>query len=689
MGVPRMNLTKSRALLVVAVMLGSALLGGFGLLMTGVLHSGQSDNAGLKVAAVVLGSTTLGACIGQTTCSVGPVNVVAESSLYIILTARSASAIASKNDTYKDTFTQASHGAGTLTETFIYYCDNPVVAANTFMTINFSGSTNYMIGLYDLHNTYTALSLDAHANSTGTAGTASTVSLNTVATGDYLLATVGLSAANAITATAPSVLLGANTPYSTGEGTALQQNATSATSYTVASTFTSANWAESVVAVKPSGLPTAPSSLAVTGETQTHVSLSWTNPHGALLNNTIYYSLGTTPCNVFAVNLSAVVTSATVTGLVSGQQYCFEVTAWNATGKSAASNQVIQTTNQKPPAPTSLIVTGETQTHVSLSWTNATGGGVTNDSVFYSNGTTPCNTHAVNVHPAATSVTITGLAAGNQYCFEVVAYNATGASPPSNSVTQVTNSKPATPTGLAVVSTTVPSIGSATVVLTWVNPTTPGAGLVNNTVFYTTGATWCAVNATQHKNTHGAFDNATLTGLMPFIQYCAVVEVWNATGQSSLSSKVVFWTNTTPLAVNTLNGSALNSASIYVAWVNPVALTQGTDPGLTNDSIFVGPTCGSGSAYTGFNLGVVTFVTITGLAPGTAYNITVYAWNATGHGPAVACIVVTTAIMCPTSGYVGALIFGSIGLLAVAVLLGGGGTAAVVHHVYRRKRFEQ
>jgi chitodextrinase len=192
--------------------------------------------------------------------------------------------------------------------------------------------------------------------------------------------------------------------------------------------------------------PTAPSNLAVSGKTDTSVSLSWTasTDNVGVTGYDIYR--GTTL--VKTVTGTPPATATTVTGLSPSTTYTFTVKARDAAGNtSPASNAVTVTTDPTPPsdttpptAPGNLNVTGKTDTSVSLAWTASTDNvGVTAYDVYQ--GSTVVKT--ITGTPPATSTTVTGLSPSTTYTFTAKARDAAGnTSPASNAVTVTTNGTP-------------------------------------------------------------------------------------------------------------------------------------------------------------------------------------------------------------------------------------------------------
>jgi hypothetical protein len=156
-----------------------------------------------------------------------------------------------------------------------------------------------------------------------------------------------------------------------------------------------------------------------------------------------------------------------VTGLTTGTEYAFAVTAWNATGQSDPSNCVVKTTAQVPAAPAALLIGATTMTTVALSWTNPSGGGLSANTIYYVNGTTCSGTmFSLPLFGAPGTGRVSGLAAGMPYAFDVTAWNATGQSRPSACETTTTVAPPPVAPGSGVGSAlTIALVGVGIVVV--------------------------------------------------------------------------------------------------------------------------------------------------------------------------------------------------------------------------------
>ncbi|QHW31203.1 chitin-binding protein [Paenibacillus rhizovicinus] len=170
--------------------------------------------------------------------------------------------------------------------------------------------------------------------------------------------------------------------------------------------------------------PTAPASLTASTVAATSASLTW----GAATDN-----IGVTGYNVYnGSKLVATVTgtSYTVTGLTASTAYTFTVKAIDAAGNESGASNSLKFTTTAPPvvdtaaptAPTGLHIMGTpTDSSMMLMWTASTDNVGVKDYQIY-NGSTLVTTASA----AATSYTVTGLAASKTYSFTVYAIDAAG-----------------------------------------------------------------------------------------------------------------------------------------------------------------------------------------------------------------------------------------------------------------------
>lgn len=367
------------------------------------------------------------------------------------------------------------------------------------------------------------------------------------------------------------------------------------------------------------GPPGAPRSLTVGTVNATTLKLNWTNPSGGgLLNDTLYRG---TNCGSWTnVTSLGVKSSVTVTGLATHSPYCFAVTAWNSSGESPESSTATATTLGLPGAPTALTVGTVNATAVGLTWTNPSGAGLLNDTLY--RGTSCGSWTTISSLGVATSVTVSPLTAHTSYCFAVTAWNSTGQSPKSSSATATTLGVPGAPSGLSV-----GTVNATTIQLNWTNPS--GGGLLNDTLYRgTTCGSWTNITSL------GVKSSVTATGLLTHTSYCFAVSAWNSTGQSSKSSTVKATTLGVPAAPTGVTIGTLTAKSVALSWTNPAG------GGLVNDTLYRGTKCGTWSNTT--SLGVATSVNVTGLTTHTWYCFAVSAWNSSGQSPSSSTATATT-----------------------------------------------
>jgi fibronectin type 3 domain-containing protein len=196
----------------------------------------------------------------------------------------------------------------------------------------------------------------------------------------------------------------------------------------VDSTGESANSAEvNATPTAPAQAPPAPANLAATaGNAQ--VALTWSASTGA----TSYHVKRSTSSGAETQIAAPAGTSYTDTSVTNGTKYFYVVSAVNATGESANSNEVNATPTapaQAPPTPTNLAATGG-NAQVALTWSASTGA----TSYNVKRSTTNGSGYVTVSSPTSTSYTDTGVTNGTTYYYVVSAVNGTGESANSSQV---------------------------------------------------------------------------------------------------------------------------------------------------------------------------------------------------------------------------------------------------------------
>jgi hypothetical protein len=182
--------------------------------------------------------------------------------------------------------------------------------------------------------------------------------------------------------------------------------------------------------------PSVPGGFAVVGITSTSATLSWSASSGTtpILYQPQYRPSGTTAWSDFGQPISAL--SVTITSLVSGRTYDFQVVARNGVGSTPSATQTAATLSQvvRPSAPGAPVAWIITPTSVSLSWSASASGTmpIAYQPQFRVAGTATWQSYGMP--SAMTAATVTGLTPGTDYEFQVLAANSAG-SVASNTLT--------------------------------------------------------------------------------------------------------------------------------------------------------------------------------------------------------------------------------------------------------------
>jgi len=333
----------------------------------------------------------------------------------------------------------------------------------------------------------------------------------------------------------------------------------------VDSTGESANSAEvSATPSAPAQAPPAPTSLAATAG-NAKVSLTWNASTGA----TSYQVKRSTTSGTETQIAAPTTNSFTDTSVTNGTKYFYVVSAVNATGESANSNEVNATPaapSQAPPTPTSLAATaGNAQ--VALTWNASTGA-----TSYHVKRSTTSGAETQIAAPTTNSFTDTTATNGTKYYYVVSAVNATGESTNSNEVSATPTAPqqaPPTPTNLAA------TAGNSQVALAWT--ASSGATSYNVKRSTTNGSGYGTVSSPTSPNyTDTSVTNGTT--------YYYVVSAVNSTGESANSAQVSA-TPTAPTANVTITVDPTNTHTIspYIYGMNFYSGITGAPPQLTMD----------------------------------------------------------------------------------------------------------
>ena len=260
--------------------------------------------------------------------------------------------------------------------------------------------------------------------------------------------------------------------------------------------------------------PTGLTAAGISGQ----VALTWPAVTGATSYN-LYRSATSGGEGSVPIATGLTGTSYTNTGLASGKQYFYLLTAVNANGESALSTEVTNIA-PVPTAPTGLTATsGNTQ--VILTWTAVTG--ATSYSLYRATVSGAETLYKTNL--TGTTYTDTGLTDGTVYFYTLSAVNTSGASAQSNeaSATPVQTLKAPTATSSFVTTALNTAVGitligvdlnSPAKPLTYTVTSAPAHGTLTGTapsLTYTPASGYLGADSFQFKVNNGTFDSAIAT----------------------------------------------------------------------------------------------------------------------------------------------------------------------------------
>jgi titin len=357
--------------------------------------------------------------------------------------------------------------------------------------------------------------------------------------------------------------------------------------------------------------PAAPSGLTATANSQTQITLNWsdnsTNETGfriELSYDGVNFALRT--------QVAAGVTSYVDGPLNPASTYYYRVIAFNTGGSSAASSVAGATTLPNPPAaPSGLGATANSQTQITLNWSdnsaNETGFRIERslDGVNFSLLT---NT-AANV----TSYADTGLNPVTTYYYRVFAFNTGGSSLATFIVSATTpDFIPAAPSALSAT-----AISATQINLAWTDN-------ANNETGFNIYRSTDGINFSLLTNVAANVTSYSNTGLVPATTYYYRVTASNATGESAASNMASATTLAVPPAApSALTATAVSSNRVDLSWTDNAGnetgfLIERSPDGINFTQI----------ATVGAN---VTTYSNTGLTASTTYYYRVRATNSAGN----------------------------------------------------------
>jgi len=399
---------------------------------------------------------------------------------------------------------------------------------------------------------------------------------------------------------------------------------------------TGPEWVTFTVTRTPAGLPSSPLSLLGSQSLPTTATLSWSAPDNLgspVLNDyVVQYSTDGSTWTTINDGISAT-PSLPISNLIVDTDYWFRVRGENGgtvgqdpTYMSLSWSNILQIRTPSatvPEPPTALLKTAVTSTSATLSWTAPVyngGSAITDFAVETSRD--GGSTWAVVPHTASTSVSLSlsGLAPGTTYQVRISAVNAIGASSyETNTVTTLTT------TASAPRSVTASAVTKSTLTLTWLIPSSNGGAAITDykiEVSGNAGTTWTSISHTASNSL-----SFNVTRLTRAKSYKFRISAITSYGQGATSSVLTLSTVAdVPAAPGSLTMSNVTSSTAALTWQLPAKNGGSAITDYKVETSRNGVTWTTVPHTASRRLGL----TLSGLAPGTTYQVRVSAVNAIG-----------------------------------------------------------
>ncbi len=471
--------------------------------------------------------------------------------------------------------------------------------------------------------------------------------------------------------TTSSVNYGATSSYGTSPG--LQTQLVTSHSVTVTGLTPGTTYNYAVVSANSAGLSSTSSNATFTtlapgatppnvgyvafwGINNSGITISWSTD--VLANTELAYGT-TSALGQFTPVQTALTAShgVVLSGLQSGTTYYFVAESTGANGATGYSTTYSFTTTgvAGAPAPVISLVTAQsiTATSAIITWTtDQTSSSLVNygTAASYGSASTLSTTLATG-H----SVTLTGLAPGTTYDYDVVSANSAGTSASSANYKFVTSAVSGAPPNITNVAAT--NVTTTSVTITW---TTDQAA--TDQVNYGTTTSYGLQSALSPAliTTHAV----TLTGLTPGTTYNYYVVSANSSGTPSTSSNATFMTmaaGATPPYVGYVAFWGINNSGVTISWSTDVLanteLAYGTTSALGQlTPVQTALTASHGVVLSGLQSGTTYyFVAESTAANGATGHSTTYSFTTTGvpaTTPAPAISAVTANSVTATSAII-------------------------------------
>ena len=417
-------------------------------------------------------------------------------------------------------------------------------------------------------------------------------------------------AQTALTASHGIVLTGL-TPGTTYYFVAESTGANGATGYSSTYSFTTTG-------TPPNGPAPVISAVTASSITSTSAVITWTTDQSS--SSQVNYGTTTSYGSSSLLNVSLSTThSVTLTGLMPATTYNYQAVSANSSSATATSaNYTFQTSAPvaAPPVISNIQTSATTTNSVTITWTTDQ---ASNSEINYG----PTTTYASTTGPDSNyvtshSVTLTGLAAGSTYNFDVVSATGGNLSSISGNNTFSTPTVNGPPPNVGYVAFW--GINNSGVTISWSTDL-----LANTELAYGTSTALGQLTPLQTALT--ASHGIVLTGLNSGTTYYFVAESTGANGATGYSATYSFTTTGTPPVnpapvITAITVTNITNTTVTVNWATDQASSSQVNYGGTTSY-------GSSSPLT-TSLTTSHSVTLTGLTLGTTYDFEVVSSNSFG-----------------------------------------------------------
>ncbi|MDR3634849.1 MAG: fibronectin type III domain-containing protein [Isosphaeraceae bacterium] len=368
-------------------------------------------------------------------------------------------------------------------------------------------------------------------------------------------------------------------------------------------------------------LTAAPTGLSANAVAWNRIDLSWTN-HSSLA--TTYYveqsADSTHWTQIGSISDPGAISFSAIGPFNGSTMYYFRVRAYSSTGGYSTYSSVTATTPAFPNPP-ALTGTPQSDTSVTLTWTDAAGGSGFRVERLVGGTWTAVGTVGTGV----TSFTDTGLSEATSYSYRLFATNSVGDSAPS--ATQTAATPPSSPSGL-----TATAISPTRVNLSWTDHSTAASSYYveqsTDGISWTQVASLSGSGASSYTAT-GPFNGSTT--------YYFRVHAYAYTGGNSAYATATVTTPGYP-SQPTIGAAAAQSDTVVTLTWSDVA----GETGFRIERLVSGTWTAVGTVAAG-----VTSFTDTGLSEATSYSYRLFATNSVGDSAPSATQTVATILDAP------------------------------------------